>query len=77
MFSTNSVCNFIEIATTHDCSPENSQHTYRIPSSSGTHSGVLFLYVKRILKDLNYKQVVIYSCQKEIYFTILLKIKLN
>ena len=33
-----------------DASPENSQHTSR--ASSSNTSGELFLYVKRVLKDL-------------------------
>ena len=42
--STKPLCNFMEITPTHRCAPKNSKYT-------------LLLYVKRILKNINYKKV--------------------
>ena len=56
------LCNFIEIIPTHGCAPENSQRTHKTTSSRR-----LFLYVKRVLKDLNYKKFLFTAVKKHLF----------
>ena len=65
---TKQLCNFIEITPTHGCAAENLQHTCRTTSSRRAPLGtVLFLYVKRVLKDLNNKKVFFPVIKKKLF----------
>ena len=52
---TKRLCNFIEMTLMHECVPENQHHTSQNTSPQENISGRLLLYVKIVLKDLNYK----------------------
>ena len=46
------LCNFIEITPMHGCTPKESTEHLQNTSPWENTSGRLFLYVKRVLKDL-------------------------
>ena len=67
--SSKSLCNFIEITLTHECTPREFASYPQKTSPQENTSGRLLLYVKIVLKYLNYKKL-LFTTVKRNFFNI-------
>ena len=61
---TKPLCNFIEMTLMHECAPENPHPQSTSPQEN--NSGRLLLYVKIVLRDLNYKKLLFRTVKRNL-----------